>query len=56
MLYAASIDTQREWARELLHAWSERPNEQYPDLIAHVEPNDTGDEVVVTFWCEPRNE
>lgn len=54
ILYCPELETQREWARELKQRWSARLREEHPDLASAVEVQDSGEEVIVTFWCETK--
>lgn len=49
-LYAADVRVQRQWAHELETFWSSRFETEFPSAKVHVNHEDNGQEVIVTFW------
>jgi hypothetical protein len=49
-LYAVDLSTQRNWAQGLERHWLRRFASEFPKLRVHIEREDNGEEVIVTFW------
>lgn len=50
-LYAVALSTQRDWAQKLERHWLKRFESDFPKLRVHIEREDNGEEVIVTFWA-----
>lgn len=50
-LYAVDLSTQRDWAQKLERHWLKRFESDFPKLRVHIEREDNGEEVIVTFWA-----
>lgn len=48
--YAADIQVQRQWARELEKVWSFRFAKELPSAQVKLHQEDNGQEVIVTLW------
>ncbi|MBI3330451.1 MAG: hypothetical protein HYZ81_27545 [Nitrospinae bacterium] len=55
-LYAVDLRTQQDWAQELERHWLKRCESDFPKLRVHIERADNGEEVIVTFWAETKED